>query len=183
MTLAPPELILGNTHFSRTGLRTHHLVAATHSRHHLNQIRLSYLIRPYCMVAEIYVSSLHVFSKLFVGFLEHHIQKSRSSGVNAIPVKLMQYAGYGQCSDQLTHQYVQPLQQCCRHVAAILAAFTCLFTKEYFCLWRWKCTVNLFVWLWCGLFWVEPVQHAYKNRWIALTFVLPLRLKVLTIFL
>ncbi len=54
------------------------------------------------MVSVIHVLSLLVFSKLFAGFLVHHLLKRFPSGMAAMQTNLMQCAAYGLSTDRLT---------------------------------------------------------------------------------
>ncbi len=54
------------------------------------------------MVPVIHVLSLLVFSKLFAGFLVHHLSKRLPSGMTAMQTNLMQCAAYGLSTDRLT---------------------------------------------------------------------------------
>ncbi len=54
------------------------------------------------MVPVIHVLSLLVFSKLFAGFLVHHLSKRLPSGMTAMQTDLMQCAAYGLSTDRLT---------------------------------------------------------------------------------
>ncbi len=64
------------------------------------------------MVPLIHVLSLLVFSKLFAGFLVHHLKKRLPSGTTATQTNLMHCAVYGRITDRLTPPPLQPLQQC-----------------------------------------------------------------------
>ncbi len=54
------------------------------------------------MVPVIHVLSLLVFTKLFAGFLVHHLQKRLPSGMTAMQTNLMQCAAYDLSTDRLT---------------------------------------------------------------------------------
>ncbi|CAI9534523.1 unnamed protein product [Staurois parvus] len=54
------------------------------------------------MVPVIHGLSLLVFSKLFEGFLVHHIKNRLPSGTTAVPTNLMQCVAYGLSTDRLT---------------------------------------------------------------------------------
>ena len=88
-----------------TCLCTPHLVAATHTWHHLNQISLVQMvsskisfIRPQDMVLGIHVLSLLVCRKPQAGFLVDHLP----SGMTALETNLMQCVAYGLITDRLT---------------------------------------------------------------------------------
>ncbi len=61
------------------------------------------------MVPVIHVLSLLVFSKLFAGFLVHHLQKRHTSGTIAMQTNLMQCAAYGLSTDKLTPHPFNPI--------------------------------------------------------------------------
>ncbi len=71
MTLLPPCLTVGKTHlslYSSPGCRHTHLTPSEPNK-------FIFIIRPQDMVPVIHVLSLLVFSKLFAGFLVHHLRR------------------------------------------------------------------------------------------------------------
>lgn len=101
MTLPPSCLTLG------TCLCASNLVAAPHIWHHLNQIGL-FWSNPTTGPGS---TNLLFFSKLFGGFLVHHLWRRFPSGMTAAQADLMQYAVYDVRPGRLTPPplHLQPL--------------------------------------------------------------------------
>ncbi len=96
MTLPPPCLTVGKTH-----LPLYSSPSCRHTRLTPSEVYIG-LIRPQDMVPVIHVLSLLVFSKLFAGFLVHHLCKRLPSGTTVMQTNLMQCAAYGLSTDRLT---------------------------------------------------------------------------------
>ncbi len=97
LTLPPPCLTVGKTHlslYSSPGCRLTRLTPSEPNK--------CILVSPQDMVPVIHALSLLVLSKLFAGFLVHHLQKRLPSGTTAMQTNLMRCAAYSLSTDRLT---------------------------------------------------------------------------------